>query len=212
MNCQLIQSAFRRGRRRVVVAGTTVDTASALSGLKECQPDVVIVSAQLISGPTDGFALVRDIHSLRLRTRIIMLLESRERDLVVDAFRFGAHGVVFRDEPLETLTKCIHAVHSGQIWASSLNLGYIMEALAQATPRGTQDFTAVSRLTKREKEIATLVADGLTNRDISSQLRLTEHTVRNYTQHVFEKLGVSTRVELILYFRRSPITLLEAAD
>jgi DNA-binding NarL/FixJ family response regulator len=212
MNCQLVQNAFRKGRERIIVSGSAVDIADALLVLQERDLDVAIVSAQLNSGPKEGFALVRKIHSLRLRTRIIMLLESHERELVVDAFRFGAQGVIFRDEPLETLTKCIHAVHGGQIWASSLDLGYVMEALAQASPQESQNVSAIKRLTKREKEIATLVVNGMTNRDISTQLSLTEHTVRNYTQHVFEKLGVSTRVELILYFRRSPVTLLGVCD
>jgi DNA-binding NarL/FixJ family response regulator len=67
-----------------------------------------------------------------------MLLDSRERDLVIDAFRCGARGVVFRDEPLETLGKCIHAVHRGQVWANSQQLGYILEALS-LTPGGGGD-------------------------------------------------------------------------
>jgi DNA-binding NarL/FixJ family response regulator len=168
--------------------------------LKERQPDVAIVSPRLVSGPADGFALVRNIHSLRLRTRVIMLLDSRDRDVIVDAFRFGAHGVVFRDEPLKILTKCIHAVHSGQIWANSLYVGYLIEALKRAMPLATRDFSAAQRLTKRERDLATLIAEGMTNRDIANRLGLTENTVRNYLQHVFDKVGCSTRAELMLYW------------
>lgn len=200
MNCQLIQEAFRRDRRRVSVAGSTVDIAQALSALKEQEPDVAIVSARLVTGPIDGFALVRNIHSLKLRTRIVMLLDTRDQELVVDAFRFGAHGVVFRDEPVKILTKCVIAVHRGQIWAGSLYLGYALDALAEALPMPTQDFRGVDRLTKRETDIAAAVAEGLSNREASNRLHLSENTVKNYLQKVFDKLGVSSRTELTLYW------------
>lgn len=202
LNCQLIQSAFRRSRRRVVVSGATVETVDALNVLKEQQPDVAVVSSRLITGPLDGFNLVRNIRTLKLRTRVVMLLESRERELVIDAFRVGAHGVVFRDEPLETLTKCIHAVREGQVWANSLNLGYLLDALVHAMPFSAPKFSGTNRLTRRETDIVKLLVEGMTNREISAQLRLSEHTVRNYLFKVFDKVGVSTRVELVLYFLR----------
>jgi DNA-binding NarL/FixJ family response regulator len=200
MSCQLLQSAFRGGRRKVAVVGATVDSAEAVKILKAHDPDVAIVSSRLLSGLLAGYDLVREIHRLGVPTRIVMLLESRERDPVIDAFRFGAHGVVFRDEPVSTLAKCIHAVHSGQIWASSLYMGYVVEALGKAMPLAVQDFSSADRLTPREKETTELVAEGISNREISARLGLSEHTVRNYVQHVFEKLGLSTRAELMLYW------------
>lgn len=211
MNCQLIQNALCRSRRRVTVMAATADTTQALSVLKEQRPDVAIVSARMLSGPADGFALVRNIRSLRLPTRIVMLLDSRDRDCVVDAFRFGARGVVFRDEPVKTLSKCVHAVHDGQIWAGSLHMGYLVDALARAMPLAIQDFSGADKLTKRERDIAWAIAEGLSNREVSAQLGLSENTVRNYLQHVFDKLGVSSRSELMLYWiNRSQRTTLDA--
>ncbi len=125
-----------------------------------------------------------------------MLLASRERELVVDAFRCAAHGVIFRDEPL---SKCIHAVHRGQVWAISEHLGYLLEALARMKPMNLQDARGANLLSKREETVARLVAEGLTNREISNELRLSEHTVRNYLLGIFDKLGVSSRVGLVLY-------------
>jgi DNA-binding NarL/FixJ family response regulator len=118
---------------------------------------------------------------------------------LIDTFRSGAHGVVFRDEPLETLSKCIHAVHQGQVWANSQQLGYVLEALTRALPLRLQDANGISLLAKREEDVVRLVAEGMSNREISRQLELSEHTVRNYLYSIFEKLGVSTRVELVLY-------------
>jgi DNA-binding NarL/FixJ family response regulator len=108
--------------------------------------------------------------------------------------------VIFRDEPFETLGKCIHAVHNGQVWANSQNLSYLLDALAQALPMRLQDARGIYLLSKREEDVVRLVAQGLMNREISVQLGLSEHTVRNYLFRVFDKLGVSTRVELVLYY------------
>jgi DNA-binding NarL/FixJ family response regulator len=118
---------------------------------------------------------------------------------LIDTFRSGAHGVVFRDEPLETLSKCIHAVHQGQVWANSQQLGYVLEALTRVLPLHLQDAHGISLLAKREEDVVRLVAEGMTNREVSRQLEISEHTVRNYLYRVFDKLGVSTRVELVLY-------------
>ncbi len=199
MYCQLVQNAFRSRRYRVGVIATAVQSPHAIELLKDRQPDVAIISAQLQEGPLAGFVLLRELRALRSRTRAVMLLSSRERDLVVDAFRSGAHGVIFRDEPLETLSKCVHAVHEGQVWANSEHLGYLLQALAHVKPLRLQDARGANILTDREEKVVHLVAEGLTNKQISIQLDLSLHTVRNYLFKIFDKLGVSTRVELVLY-------------
>ena len=199
MYCQLVESAFRPRRFRVSVVASAVESVRAVSLLKEREPDVAIISAQLHEGPLAGFAVLRELRSLQSKTRAVMLLSSRERGLVIDAFRSGAHGVIFRDEPLETLSKCIHAVHQGQVWANSQHLGYLLEALAQVKPLRLQDARGANLLSKREEKVVHLVAEGLTNRQISVELGLSEHTIRNYLFKIFDKLGVSTRVELVLY-------------
>jgi DNA-binding NarL/FixJ family response regulator len=198
LNCQLVESAFRSKRTHVAVVASAIDSRQTLALLKEREPDVAIISAQLESGPLDGYHILRELHSLQSKTRSILLLGSRERELVIDAFRCGARGVVFRDEPLETLAKCIHAVHRGQVWANSQHLGYLLDVLSQM-PMRLHDAHGMDLLSKREGDVVRLVSEGLTNRGISAQLGLSEHTVRNYLFKIFDKLGVSTRVELVLY-------------
>jgi two-component system nitrate/nitrite response regulator NarL len=198
LNCQLVESAFRTRRNHVAVVASAVGSRETLEMIKEHAPDVAIISSQMESGPLDGYYILRELHSLQTRTRLVLLLGSRDRELVIDAFRCGAHGVVFRDEPLETLAKCIHAVHRGQVWANSLHLGYLLDVLSQL-PMRLHDAQGMELLSKREGEVARLVAEGLTNRGISVQLGLSEHTIRNYLFKIFDKLGVSTRVELVLY-------------
>jgi DNA-binding NarL/FixJ family response regulator len=199
MNCQLVQSAFRPKRFRVAVVASAVKSSLTVALLKQCHPDVAIISSQLNEGPLEGFRVLRELRALQSKTRAVMLLASRDRDLVVDAFRCGAHGVIFRDEPVETLSKCIHAVHHGQVWANSEHLGYLLDALGHAKPLHLQDARGLNILSKREENVVRLVSEGLTNRQISSDLGLSEHTVRNYLFRIFDKLGVSTRVELVLY-------------
>src|SRR5271165_2794329 len=100
MNCQLVESAFRPRRNRLAVVGTVVSSDRALAMLRETEPDVAIISAQLEEGPREGYRVLRQLRCSGSRTRAIMLLDSREREGVVDAFRSGARGIIFRDEPL----------------------------------------------------------------------------------------------------------------
>jgi two-component system, NarL family, response regulator DegU len=90
-------------------------------------------------------------------------------------------------------------VHEGQIWAKTQQLEFIVNALAQSPSLRVVDANGTKLLTKREEDLLHLVADGLGNRDIARQLSLSENTVKNYMFHIFEKLGISNRVELVLY-------------
>lgn len=163
------------------------------------QPDVALVSSVLQDSSFAGYAVLRTIQPLNLPTRLILLLEDCEHDLVIDAFRSGARGIFSRAESSERLSKCIYAVHKGQIWASTREMEYMLEELVATRPLRIVDAHGHNLLSKREEEVVALVADGLTNRQISEQLKLSEHTVKNYLFKVFEKLGISTRVELVLY-------------
>jgi DNA-binding NarL/FixJ family response regulator len=98
------------------------------------------------------------------------------------------------------LSKCIRTVHEGQIWADTRNLAFILEFLTELKPlRHIKPGGGMNRLTAREAEVVHLLADGLSTRDISHKLGLSEHTIRNYLCAIYDKLGVSGRVELALY-------------
>jgi DNA-binding NarL/FixJ family response regulator len=200
MNCQLIDNAFRVRRAQVFVAGTAVSSEGTLDQLSKTAVDVLIVGERLQEGPVEGYRLLRHVHKAHPKTHAVMLLESRDRDALIDAFRCGARGVIFRDEPLITLTKCIRIVDQGQFWVSTEHLGYLLEALGRSSPLRLQSARGLDLLSKREADVVHLVAQGLTNREISQQLKLSEHTTRNYLFRIFDKLGVSTRVELALYY------------
>jgi DNA-binding NarL/FixJ family response regulator len=205
MACQLMGTAFERSCNRITVVGYATDSSEILSGFTKNEIDIAVVGARLKNGPIAGLSATREIRKAHPTIGTVLLVESVERAMIVEAFRSGAVGVLSRDEPFEVLCKCIHAVNQGQVWATGRELRFLVEALAQTPSTCEVDTRALKRakgrplLTKREQGVVDLVAEGLTNRDISRQLNLSEHTVRNYLFRIFNKIGTSSRVELAIY-------------
>ena len=196
--CELMEIALTRVNNFKVVS-SAVSSSEVAARVAASNPDVVLVASNLEDGALAGFRAVREGYRLRPRTRFVMLLDSDDRTLIVDAFRAGAKGVFCRKDSLAALCKCIATVNSAQIWANSVELQYLLEALVAPRPLRVVNVKGEDLLTRRESEVVVLVAEGLSNRQISEKLRLSEHTVKNYLFHVFDKLGVSSRAELILY-------------
>jgi len=197
-------SALRRSRYRIHVAGCATDSGAVRSAfIKPSAPiDIAVISSHLRDGPLAGLGVVAELRASHPNTRAIVLLDSSERILVVEAFRAGARGILTREQPFEMLCKCIQSVFAGGVWASNEELQFALDALAQTQPTHPDPArTHVGRiaLSKREEGVVHLVAEGLTNRDISRQLNLSENTVRNYLFRIFNKIGTSNRLELALY-------------
>ena len=199
MGCQLIAAALRQGRYRTRVVGYATDAAGIREGLDTSEADVAVIGARLEEEALAGFDVTRQIRASHSKPCVVILLDSSKPTMVVEAFRAGASGVFSRDQSSELLCKCIHAVHRGQIWASSKELHFVLEALGPALPTRASLARGSGLLTKREEGVVHLVAEGLTNRDISQQLNLSVHTVRNYLFRIFNKVGTSSRLELALY-------------
>jgi DNA-binding NarL/FixJ family response regulator len=201
MSSQLMAAVLKRNRTPhfEIILPSGFRSEETSKQISETCPDIALISNALQDGPFAGFSVLRKLQSENLPTRAVLLIEECERDLVLDAFRAGARGVFCRSEPSTRLARCICCVYSGQIWASNRELEYLLEELVSLRPLRVVDVCGRKLLSKREVEVVTLVADGLTNREISEQLNLSEHTVKNYLFKIFEKLGVSTRVELVLY-------------
>jgi DNA-binding NarL/FixJ family response regulator len=148
------------------------------------------------------FGVLSELRKCFPQTSVIVLLRSESEELIVDAFRAGARGVFCRAEPLHSLCRCIDAVHRGQVWANSSQLRSVLDAFASAAPLRLVNSKGRALLTKRELDVAKLVVDGHTNREVAHKLGLAEHTVSNYLFRIYEKLGISSRVELVLYSLR----------
>ena len=199
MTSQLLVTALQRSRQRIAVVGAAVDSMGIRKMLRENCADIAVIGSGLKDGPVMGFEVVKEIRASYSLMRIVVMLESAVAPLVVEAFRAGAHGILSHDDSFEVLCKCIRAVQDGQIWANSEQLHFVIEALAKSAPSEIKSVLGAKLLTRREEGLVELVARGLTNRDISKQLNLSEHTVRNYLFRIFNKLGTSNRLELALY-------------
>jgi DNA-binding NarL/FixJ family response regulator len=167
--------------------------------VEKTRPDVVLLSVDSAQNSMAVLGVVTDIHARHPATRVILLLDSNHRELIIEAFRSGVRGVSIRTEKAATLSKAIRSVHSGQIWANTEQLHYLLEAFKATAPLRIVNVKGQTLLSERQRQLVTLVIEGLTNREIADRLHLSEHTVKNYLFRIFDKLGVSTRTELILY-------------
>jgi DNA-binding NarL/FixJ family response regulator len=196
---QLIAEAVSKDVRLDVV-GFSSDPSDIVDLIVAERPDVLLISARMQEEPQRGLELVKQLRGEGQDFKAVVLIDSNRAEAVVGAFRVGASGVFCRNAPLDLLPKCIVAVYQGQIWANSQELNHVVAALYQSSriqmPKAD---TALRSLSKREREVAQWLAEGLTNREIADNLRISPNTVKNYVFNIFEKLGVSNRVELALY-------------
>jgi DNA-binding NarL/FixJ family response regulator len=197
MNTQLLVEALGREGQFHMTAPAIKDS-DLLAAVKREKVHIALISARQGSDGRAGFALTREIRSSATGTRVIMLLDSSERTQVIESFRAGANGVFCRTESLRLLAKSIRCVHEGQIWASSAELHFLLDAMSEPVPM-LLSANGNTLLSARELDVVRCVAEGLSNREIAQRLSLREHTVKNYLFRIFDKLGVSSRVEVVLY-------------
>jgi len=163
------------------------------------RPDVVLLSWDLGDTRGRGLEVLKELRTAVPQTRPIMLLDLPERDLIVEAFRSGARGVFCRNDPVELLAKCVRRVYEGQFWISGDQLEFLVGALVDAIGVRLTDAQGAALLSKREQDVVVCASKGFTNAEIARELKLSENTVRNYMFRIFDKLGVSSRVELVRY-------------
>jgi len=197
MGTQLLVEALARDAQFHMIESPS-DKAAILNLVQREKPQVVVISAKLGEDDTGGLDLLRTLRTQSPSPRVIMLLDASERTAVIEAFRAGAQGVFCRTEPFRLLAKCIQCVDAGQVWASSTELQFVLEALTQPALAHLNS-NGGSLLSAREIDVVRCLAEGLSNREIAQRLKLTEHTVKNYLFRIFDKLGVSSRVEVVLF-------------
>ena len=165
--------------------------------------DVALVSSELEDGPMAGLQVLPQMHAHHPKTPIIIIFDKLQDDLVVQAFCGGAKGVFSRSEKqLDSLWKCIQAVHKGQVWADSGQLRLLLSTLMRSSTTKPTQARPANLLASREAEVADLVAESLSNKEIARKLGISEHTVSNYLFRIYNKLGISSRVELVLYLMK----------
>jgi two-component system nitrate/nitrite response regulator NarL len=199
MDCQLLQTALQLVSRQFNVVSSAVSREQLFQCFSRGNLDVALISADLEGSTSAGLDVLPELHASYPQVPIVMLLSTGQKETIVRAFRGGAKGVFCRTAgKLDMLGKCIRSVHEGQIWATSEQLHYVLSNLV-ISPIRARSVTGKNLLTQREIEVAALVAEGLPNREVAQRLGISEHTVSNYLFRMYNKLGISSRVELVLY-------------
>ncbi len=199
MQAQLLTNALRRRSEfRLVIC--RMDTSSIQNAIASSPVQVALLSPNSSASFAETMATIRQLHLDHPEIVKILLVESCERDMVVNAFRSGVRGIFCLNEAnLRLLRKCIHTVASGEIWANAEQMNHLVELIAERPLLRVLNHRGEKLLTAREEEVVSFVAEGLANREIAHLMTLSEHTVKKYLFRIFDKLGISTRVELVLY-------------
>jgi DNA-binding NarL/FixJ family response regulator len=192
---QLLARALK-GRRDFQVSAVALETSALRNHMQSNHADVVLMGGNSVP----DLSLLRWLRISYPRVAPILLADSDDPEMVVHAFRAGARGIfLFTHTPFRMLCKCIHCVSHGQIWINSPQMKYVLEALSEVPTLRVVNSNGRFLLTPREEQVVALVADGLTNRGVADELGLSEHTIKKYLLRIFDKVGISSRVELVLY-------------
>jgi two-component system, NarL family, nitrate/nitrite response regulator NarL len=210
IHTQLLSDALRRDPELDVVSWNS-DPDGLIALAIDRGVNVLAISGALDGSPSRGLEIVRQLRAVQPTAKAVVLLDSHKPELVLDAFRAGARGVFSKDGSVELFCKCIRSIHEGQIWADNRELTLAIEALASTPIVRAVGANGMELLSKREMEVVRCLSRGLTNREIAKQMGLSQHTVKNYLFRVFDKLGVSSRVEL-LFMTLSQSTPAEPRD
>jgi len=200
---QLLCHALKGQHRHFVVVGCVHTPDELLKQVSEHHPDVAVISSTLEGDPKGALKVVRELRVSAPTTRSIVLLDYSDSEQVIDTFSAGAKGVVCQSDPFELLCKCIRRVHAGQIWANSRELQWVVKTLGDREPVPVVSAKGIPLLTRREEQIVSMVIEAMPNHEIAEKLGMSAHTVKNHLFHIYEKLGVSNRVELSLYTHSS---------
>lgn len=196
IHTQLLAEALREDHGLQVVASAS-SSQDLMATVARVPIDVAVLSYSLDDQPGRGTRVLRQMRALRPQIKGVILLDSSRPEDVLDCFRAGAKGIFSKHERLESLCKCIRSVYEGQVWARSVELDLALEALANSPLVRSTNHNGIELLSAREREVIQYLASGMTNREIADSLGLSPHTVKNYLFRIFDKLGVSSRTELL---------------
>jgi len=196
IHTRLLADALRRHPDLEVIPFES-DCSGLVAAAMNKNVDVPVISSTLDEQPMRGLAVLQELRQLRPDIRALILLNSSKDEMIERAFRAGARGIFGRNESLDLLSRCVRCVHEGQIWANSHQLEVALAALANSPTLQAANAEGINLLSERELQVVRCLAEGLTNREIADRLHLSRHTIKNYLFRVFDKVGVSSRVELL---------------
>ncbi len=181
------------------VVGEACDGREVLEMVGQLQPDIVLLDLKMPG--MDGLAVLQTLQHVKGGAKIIVLTASEDKNEWVQAMKLGCCGIVVKQTPPELIVKSIRKVNEGEIWLDSHTTAAVMRQFASPADGagGGRGGRSRSPLSNREREIVALVAQGYRNREMAEKMFISEQTVKNHLHNIFDKLGVSDRLELALY-------------
>lgn len=184
------------------VVGEAQDGVETVDKATHLGPDVILLDARIPR--LDGLSVLRNIQARSPASKVILFASGDNKEDFVEAMKLGCSGILLKDGPTSLIEKSIIKVHQGEIWLDSTTTAAVIRQFASPS-----DFPAVhpngktgrerAQLSQREREIIILIAQGYKNKEIAEKMFITEQTVKNHLHNIFDKLGVSDRLELALY-------------
>ncbi len=194
---------FRDGLRRLLeaepglrVVGEAADGAETVIKARQLKPDILLLDLAMPKMP--GMEVLREMSRGASPVRIIILTAAIEKRQIVEALHLGARGVVLKESATQLLLKSIHTVMNGQYWVGHEAISDLLEYLRERISTGESQPRKFG-VTKRELQIISTVVSGCSNKEIAEKFSLSEDTVKHHLTSIFNKLGVSSRLELALF-------------
>lgn len=179
------------------ILGEAGNGREALQLANTLKPDILLLDLSMPR--VSGMEALRRLAGIHSQTRPILFVESPEKSQVVEALKLGARGILPRRTTTQMLLKCIRAVAAGEYWVGHQNISDLVECIRTADPKPEARDSNGFRLTRRELEIVNSIVDGYTNREIAKRFSISEQTVKHHLTSIFEKVGVTNRLELALF-------------
>ena len=196
---------FRDGLKRLLesegefkVIGEACDGVEAVSMARQLIPEVMLLD--LAMPRRQGLETLRELASDARAVRVILLTAAAEKEQIVEALQLGARGVVLKDSATQILLKSIRAVMNGEYWVGRESVSNLVQYLRTlVSPPSAFPQRNKYRLTPRELEIVAAVVAGFANKEIAQYFKISEDTVKHHLSNIFDKVGVSSRLELALF-------------
>jgi two-component system, NarL family, nitrate/nitrite response regulator NarL len=196
---------LREGLRKLLdaevgfsVIGESADGTEAVKVARQLEPDVLLLD--LAMPRSSGLEALRELAASQRPVRAILLVETIEKDQLIEALQLGARGVVPKNSTTQLLVKAIRCVMAGQYWLDGECVCDVVQALRDLWPHvAEKTHKKTFGLTARELEIVETVVSGYVNKDIAEKFSISQHTVKHHLTNIFDKLGVSNRLELALF-------------
>ncbi len=181
------------------IVGEASDGREVLERVQELDPDVLLLDLRMPN--LDGLSALQALQQTNKRTRVIVLTASEDKNEFVQAMKLGCSGIVLKQTAPDLIVKSIRKVNAGEIWLDSHTTAAVMRQFQTAADGSVSTGKGRERspLSAREREIVALVAQGYKNKEMAEKMFISEQTVKNHLHNIFDKLGVSDRLELALY-------------